>query len=127
MVGNGPGNCLANPPRRVGAELIAAAILIFVDGTHQASVAFLNDVQEAQAAVAVLLCDRHHQPQVAAGQISLGLSSFRIDGLDGPQTLVELPRRLQDQLLQADQLHLHRGNIFLGVLHVGPAAMIASN
>ena len=49
LIGHGPGDRLANPPRGVGAELEAAAILELVDRPHQAGVAFLNQVQEAQA------------------------------------------------------------------------------
>ena len=52
-------------------ELEAAAIFVLVDRSHQAGVAFLNQVQEAQAAVAILLGDRHDQPQVAAGEFAL--------------------------------------------------------
>ena len=58
LIGNRAGNRLANPPRGVRAELEAAAILVLIDGSHQAGVAFLNQVQEAQAAVAVLLGDQ---------------------------------------------------------------------
>ena len=47
MIGDGAGDRLANPPRRVGAELVAAAIFVLVDRPHQAGVAFLDDVQEA--------------------------------------------------------------------------------
>jgi hypothetical protein len=68
LVGHGAGDRLANPPRGVGAELEAAAVLELVDRPHQAGVAFLDQVEEAQAAVAVLLGDRDDQPQVAFGK-----------------------------------------------------------
>ena len=71
LVGDRPRDRLANPPRGVRGELEAAAVLVLVDGPHQARVAFLDEVQEAQAAVAVLLGDRDHQPQVAAGELAL--------------------------------------------------------
>ncbi len=73
LVGNRPGDRLANPPGGVGRELEAAAVLVLVDRPHQAGVALLDQVQEAQAAVAVLLGDRDHQPQVAAGELPLDL------------------------------------------------------
>ena len=69
LVRDRPGDRLADPPRGVGAELVAAAVLVFVDGPHQAGVALLDQVQERQPAVAVLLGDRDDQPQVAAGQV----------------------------------------------------------
>src|SRR5207253_1015792 len=44
LVGDGPRDRLANPPRRVGAELVAAAIFVLVHRPHQAGVAFLDQV-----------------------------------------------------------------------------------
>ena len=73
MVGDGAGDGLANPPRRVGAELVAAAVFVLVHRPHQAGVAFLDDVEEGQAAVAVLLGDGDDQAQVAAGELALGV------------------------------------------------------
>ena len=66
MIGDRAGDRLANPPRRVGAELIAAAIFVLIDRAHQAGVSFLDDVQESQAAIAVFLGDRDDQAQVSA-------------------------------------------------------------
>src|SRR5208282_1585670 len=73
LVRDRPGNGLANPPGGVGAELVAAAILILVDRAHQPGIAFLDEIQERETAVAVLLGDRHHQSEVAAGKFPLGL------------------------------------------------------
>ena len=73
LIGNRTGNCLANPPRGIGAELEAAAILVFIDGPHQPGVAFLDEIEEAQAAVAVLLRDAHHEAQVAAREFAFGV------------------------------------------------------
>ena len=44
---------LADPPRRVGRELVAAAVFELVHRLHQADVAFLDQVEELQAAVGV--------------------------------------------------------------------------
>jgi hypothetical protein len=82
LIGHGAGDRLANPPGGVGAELEAAAVLELVDRPHQAGVAFLDQVQEAQAAVAILLGDRDDQPQVAFGQFPLGLLVLGIDHLE---------------------------------------------
>ena len=61
LIGDGAGDGLANPPGGVGGELVAAAVLEFVDGLHQADVALLNQVEELQAAVGVLFGDRDDQ------------------------------------------------------------------
>ena len=44
LISDRTGDCLANPPGSVGAELKSAAILVFVDGPHQTGVSFLNQV-----------------------------------------------------------------------------------
>ena len=43
---------------------------------------FLDQVQEAQAAIAVFLGDRDHQPQVAFGQAALGFLVVGVDYLE---------------------------------------------
>ena len=83
LIGHGPGNGLANPPRGVGAELEAAAIFELVHRPHQPGVAFLDQVQEAQAAVAVLLGDGNDQPQVPFRKAAFGLLVLCVDLLEG--------------------------------------------
>ena len=87
LVGDRPRDRLANPPRGVGRKLVAAAIFVLVDRPHQAGIAFLNQVEEAQAAVAVLLGDRNDQPQVAAGEFPHGQ-------FVGAEPLLDIPHPL---------------------------------
>ena len=63
---------LADPPRRVGRELVAALVLELVDGLHEADVPLLDQVQELQAAVRVLLGDRDDEAQVGLDELGLG-------------------------------------------------------
>jgi hypothetical protein len=72
LIGDRARDGLADPPRRVGRELVAAAIFELIDGLHQADVAFLDQVQELQATVRVLLRDRHDQAQIGFDQLCLG-------------------------------------------------------
>src|SRR5262249_36183841 len=44
LIGDGSRDRLANPPRRVGRELVTAPVLELVNGLHQADVAFLYQV-----------------------------------------------------------------------------------
>ena len=76
LVGDGAGDGLANPPRGVGGKFVAAAPFEFVDGLHQADVAFLNQVEELQAAVGVFLGDGNHQAEVRFDQFFFGLLGF---------------------------------------------------
>src|SRR5688572_65516 len=50
LVGDRARDGLADPPRGVGRELVAAAVFELVDRLHQADVAFLDQVEELQAA-----------------------------------------------------------------------------
>ena len=70
LVGDGAADRLANPPRGVGREAEAAGVLELVDGPHQPRIAFLDQVQEAQAAIAVALGDRDDQAEVACRQVA---------------------------------------------------------
>ena len=62
LVGDGPRDRLTNPPGGICRELEATAVLVLVDSSHQPGVAFLDQIQEAQAAIAIFLGDRNHQP-----------------------------------------------------------------
>ena len=72
LIGDGPSDRLTNPPGGVGREFIATGVFKLIDRPHQAGVALLNQVEEAQPAVAVAFGDRDDQPQVAGGQAALG-------------------------------------------------------
>ena len=82
LVGNRAGDGLADPPRRVGRELVAAPVLELVDRLHQADVAFLDQVEELQAAVRVLLRDGHDQAEVGLDQFLLGLLGLCLAAAD---------------------------------------------
>jgi hypothetical protein len=112
LVGDRARDGLADPPRGVGRELVAAAVFELVHRLHQADVAFLDEVEELQAAVGVLLGDRDHQAQVGLGHLALGATRL---GFAGGHLLVDVLEFLQrdaDAVLQVDQLLLlleHRG------------------
>jgi hypothetical protein len=80
LVGDRARDGLADPPRGVGRELVAAAVFELVHRLHQADVAFLDQVEELQAAVGVLLGDRDHQAQVGLGHLALGAAHLGFAG-----------------------------------------------
>ena len=82
LVGNRAGNRLPDPPCGIRRKLVAAAPLEFVHGFHQADVAFLNQIEELQAAVGVFLGDRNDQAQVRFDQFFLGLFGFRFSAMN---------------------------------------------
>jgi uncharacterized protein (DUF697 family) len=81
LVSDGPGDGLADPPRRVGRELETLAVVELLDGAHQSDVALLDQVQERDATAGVLLGYRDDEPQVRARQVSLGFAVAPLDAL----------------------------------------------
>jgi hypothetical protein len=106
---------LPDPPSGVGAELVAPAVLVLVDGPHQAGVPFLDDVEEGEAAVAVLLGDRDDQSQVAARQLALGVLVLVVDLADGDDAAVEVVGLLEHEVFEAAALFLADFEVFAGV------------
>ena len=90
LIGNGARDRLADPPGRVGRKFVAAPVFEFVGGAHQADVAFLNQVQQVQAAVDVFLGHRNHQPQVGFHQIFLGALGFDFAVTDHRKRVAQL-------------------------------------
>src|SRR5205809_25171 len=71
-------NRLPDPPRRIGRELVAAEVLELVGRVHQADVAFLDEIEELQAAVGVFLGDRDDEPQIGLDHLLLGLARLAL-------------------------------------------------
>src|SRR5918997_233309 len=72
LIGERPGNGLADPPGRVGRELEAEAPVELLDGADQPEVPFLDQVQEGDASLRVVTRDRHHEPKIRLDQLRLG-------------------------------------------------------
>ena len=72
LIRDAPGDRLADPPRRVGRELIAPAVLELLHRLHQAHVPLLDQVEERETAVGVLLGNRNDQSQVRLDHLGLG-------------------------------------------------------
>ena len=72
MVRDGALHRLADPPGRVGRELVAAAPVELLDGAVEAERALLDQVEERNAEAAVALGDRDDEPQVRLDHAPLG-------------------------------------------------------
>ena len=71
LVRHGTRNCLANPPRSVGRELVALRVVELLDCTNQTKIAFLNQIQELHTASGVTLRKRNHKAQVGLEKVIL--------------------------------------------------------
>src|SRR5437764_951708 len=93
LVGNRAGDRLTDPPCRIGREFIAAAIFEFIDRFHQADIAFLDQIEELQAAVGVFLGDRDDEPEVGLDHLLFRAAGFALAALDGLHDAAELGNR----------------------------------
>ncbi len=89
LVRDGAGDGLPDPPRGIGGELVAAPVLELVHGLHEADIAFLDQVQELQAAVRVLLGDGDDEAQVGLHHFLLRLPGFLLAPLHHLHDLAE--------------------------------------
>ncbi len=112
LVGDGAGDRLANPPGGVGGELVATAVFELVHGFHQADVAFLDQVQELQAAVGVFLGDGDHQAQVGLDHFFLGAACLGFADGDAAVDLLDVGHGQADDLFQGHDLALVALDVF---------------
>ena len=94
LVGHRPGDRLPDPPRRVGAKLEPATVFELVDRPHQTGIPLLNEIEERETAVAVLLGDRHDEPEIPLRQTALRLLVVGVDLLDLTDPPLEALRSL---------------------------------
>eukprot|EP00958_Prasinococcus_capsulatus_P025301 scaffold4203_cov295-Prasinococcus_capsulatus_cf.AAC.3 len=85
LVGDGASDRLADPPVRVGGELVALARVELLRAAHESLRALLHEVLEGHAAVEVLLGHRHHEAHVRRDHLVLRLDAH-----------LELVRQLHD-------------------------------
>jgi len=78
-VGDRAEDRLADPPRRIGRELVPARVVELLDRFHQSEVPLLDQVEEREPATPVLLGDRDDEAEVRLGEFLLGLL---VPGLD---------------------------------------------
>ena len=92
-----PGDGLSDPPGCVGGETVAACVVEFIDGAHQADIPFLDEVEEGHALVHVFLGDADDEPRVGAAEVFarfLPAPLFHHHALDGARR-VPPPRLVQ--------------------------------
>src|SRR3990172_1025814 len=93
LVGNGPRDCLPDPPRRVGAEFIPALPLELVHRFHEADIPFLDQVEELEPPVGVFLGDGDHEAQVRLDEFALGPLGAFLGPFVGPERFLDILSR----------------------------------
>src|SRR5215470_17034802 len=100
LVRSRAGNGLPDPPCRVGRKFVAAPVLELVDCLHQTDVAFLDQVEELQAAVDIFLGDGDDQAEIGLDHFLLGLVGLALallHGLDDAAVFGDLEPRFRSQ------------------------------
>ncbi len=65
LLGDRAGDSLADPPGRIGRETVALMVVELLDGSHQADVTLLDQIQQGQAAPDIFLRDADDQRRLA--------------------------------------------------------------
>ena len=91
---------LADPPRRVGREAVAAAPVELLDRPDQAQDALLDEVEQRQLGALVLLGDRDDEPQVRVDHAVLGGQVAALDPLRQLDLLVRRQQPVAADLVQ---------------------------
>src|SRR5206468_9625344 len=76
-----------------GRELVATAVFELIDRLHQADIAFLDEVEELQAAVGVFLGDGDNEAEVGLDHFLLGDARLALGLLDLVDDAPELTER----------------------------------
>src|SRR4051812_16359109 len=120
------GDRLADPPRGVGRELEALAIVELLRRADEPERALLDQVEEGQTLVPVVLGDRHHEPEVGLDHLLLRV---QVAALDAAGEINLLLRREQAHLADVlqEQLKGIGGHVRLQVdrrLRLATAALV---
>src|SRR5215216_5280175 len=105
LVGYGPGDGLADPPRGVGRELEALAVVELLDGPHQPYVALLDQIEQRDASSSILLRYGDDEPEVGFGEVGFGTP---VAALYAPREVGLLGFGEKGGLADLVQVHLHR-------------------
>ena len=81
LIGNGACDRLPNPPGRIGAELVAFAVVKLFHCPNEADIAFLNEIGKRHPAQRVAFGDGNNQPQVGLGQNGFGFLVAALNAL----------------------------------------------
>jgi hypothetical protein len=99
---------LPDPPRCVGRELVALAVVELLHRPNQPEGAFLDQVEEAQPAAQVRLGNRNDQPEVRLDHLGLRPHVPTLDALGQVDLLVGREQRHLPDLAQVETQRVER-------------------
>src|SRR4051794_36613206 len=106
---------LADPPRRVGRKLVAAAPVELLDGAVQPERSLLDQVEERDPETAVALRDRDNEAEVRLDHAALRALVAALDRLGEDDLLVRgqqlVPAHVREEELQAVRCAADRGDL----------------
>src|SRR4051794_11174282 len=88
LVGDRPCDGLPDPPRRVGGELVALAVVELLDSADQTERAFLDQIEKGEPAAEVALGDRDDEAEVGLDHLPLRAHVAALDPLRERHLLV---------------------------------------
>ena len=104
LIGNGARDRLADPPCRIGAELVALVVVELLDRLDEAEVAFLYEIEEQHSPADIALGDAHDEAQIRLRQLLLRFLVTRFHALGKGDFLVSGKERNAADFLE---IHAH--------------------
>ena len=104
LIGDGARDRLSNPPRRVGAELIALVVVELLDRFDEAEIALLYEIEEQHAPADIALGNTHDEAQVRLCQFLLRFFVSRFHAFGEGNFLI---RRKEGHATNLLQIHAH--------------------
>ena len=116
------GHGLADPPRGVGRELVALAIVELLHRAYEAERAFLDEVEEGEPAPEVGLGDRDDEAEVRLDHLRLRAHVAALDALGEVDLLICGQERNLADLSQVEAKRVERG--LDGEVELGPGLLL---
>src|SRR5262245_40263877 len=104
---------LANPPGGIRRKLISTPVLELVHGFHQADIAFLNQIEELQAAVRIFLGDGDHESEVRLHKFAFRNFRLNLPAHDCLQRALQLESSGLGLLFDLRDPNFYAADVFL--------------
>src|SRR5271154_107651 len=129
LVRERPGDRLTDPPRRIGGELEALAVVELLGRAYEPEGPLLDQVEERQPLIAVVLGDRHDESQVRLDHLLLRVEVAALDPLGEIDLLLSRQQAHLADVLQ-EQLQRVGGHVRLQIersFGFAPTAFVGSS
>lgn len=112
MIDDRTSDCLPDPPRRIGREPDAAAVVELLDRVHQAQIALLDQIQQLQGAMAAnSFGDPSDEVEMTPDHLLFSVPDRLSCPIDLPEDMPQIRERKPSPLRDCQQRFLQLGHL----------------